>query len=634
MASIKAPGGGAAAPGVGSARLSDLKSGFMVFLIALPLCLGIASASNCPAIAGVYTAIAGGLIATLLSNSQLTIKGPAAGLIVIVLGCMNEFSTYYTKQTDAFAATGATDVAFAAYRATLAICVVSGVMQVLFGAIKGGALGDFFPSSAVHGLLASIGVIIIAKQVPVALGVSQSYLLDEHGNQPEPLFLILSLPKVVALHYDAQIAAIGVVGVLIMFGLPAFSQKLVKAVPSQLVVLLVTIPLAVFVLGVPHPAVTIGGYELLSEKKPPPVDTPKETPKEADLNASTVSTGSLVNEAGKDAGVHAAPTPVKPYQPLVKVPNDVGTQLKNTASDLAAMKFLPYFDVLWSHDTWIMSLKWVALFSIIGSLESLLSAKAVDTLDPKKRKTDLNRDLLAVGVANTAVAFFGGIPMIAEIVRSRANIDNGAQSRMSNFFHGMFLLLSILTIPMLLNLIPMAALASMLIFTGFRLAHPREFMHVYHLGREQLVVFVATILGVLATDLLQGICIGIAVKLLIHFINGVPVRSLFKPFLTIEQHDPNTYLIRASQSAVFSNWLLFRKQIYTYGFLQDKNIIVDLSETRLVDHTVMEKLQEVKRDFEGKGLSLEIRGLDKHVSVSGHPNAARIRPTSELASHH
>ncbi|HLQ46027.1 MAG TPA: SulP family inorganic anion transporter, partial [Planctomycetaceae bacterium] len=170
--------------------MQDLLSGFMVFLIALPLCLGIAGASGCPPVAGIYTAIAGGVITTFLSNSQLTIKGPAAGLIVIVLGCVADCTTLAKDLGIAEA-----DAAFAAYKMALAVAVVSGVLQILFGALKGGILGDFFPSSAVHGLLASIGVIIMAKQIPVAFGVPKEELLDIHHHSLEPLELILHLPK-------------------------------------------------------------------------------------------------------------------------------------------------------------------------------------------------------------------------------------------------------------------------------------------------------------------------------------------------------------------------------------------------------------------------------------------------------
>ena len=553
----------------------------MVFLIALPLCLGIAGASGCPPIAGIYTAIAGGIIATLLSNSQLTIKGPAAGLIVIVLGCVAECTTFAKDLGLADA-----EATFAAYRMMLAVAVVSGVAQIIFGALKGGVLGDFFPSSAVHGLLASIGVIIIAKQLPVAFGVPKEQLFDAHGHSFEPLDLILHLPTALT-HFNPLIAVIGIVGLVIMFGMPAFFPKLAKQVPAQLIVLLATIPLALYVLHMPFPGTEDYTYSALG--------------------------GSFTLSAKKH---------------LVNVPLDAVQTLGTRALDLTRLVVFPEFSILKQGFAW----KWVALFAIIGSLESLLSSKAVDILDPQKRKTDLNRDLLAVGVANTAVAFLGGIPMISEIVRSRANIDNGAKSKFSNMFHGLFLLAAVALIPGLLNLIPLAALAAMLVFTGFRLAHPREFAHVYHLGREQLVVFVATIIGVLATDLLVGIFIGIAVKLLIHFINGMPITSLFRPLLNIEQVDERTYRIAAAKSAVFSNWLMFRSQIYTYGLLQEKNVIVDLSETNLVDHSTMEKLSELRRDFEAKGLTLEITGLDQHVNLSQHPEGTRIR--SKPVAHH
>ena len=566
-------------PGTSTSLASDLKSGFMVFLIALPLCLGIAKASGCPPIAGIYTAIAGGVIATLLSNSQLTIKGPAAGLIVIVLGCVTDCTTFAKA-----AGIAEGDLAMAAYRMTLAVAVVSGVFQIIFGALKGGVLGDFFPSSAVHGLLASIGVIIMAKQIPVAFGVPKEQLLDAHGHSFEPLDLIFHLP-VALTHFNPLIAVIGITGLIIMFGMPAFFPKVAKKVPAQLLVLLATVPLALFLLHMPFPG-------------------------SPDYNYSAFG-GSFSLSAKKH---------------LVDVPLDAVQTLGTRAIDLTKLVFFPDFSVLKQGFAW----KWIALFAIIGSLESLLSSKAVDSLDPQKRKTDLNRDLLAVGVANTVVAFFGGIPMIAEIVRSRANIDNGATSKFSNMFHGLFLLAAVAFIPSLLNLIPLAALAAMLVFTGFRLAHPREFVHVFHVGREQFVVFVSTIIGVLATDLLIGIFIGMGVKLMIHFINGMPLSSLFRPLLNIEQIDDNTYLIKASKSAVFSNWLLFRSQIYTYGLLQNKNVIVDLSDTNLVDHSTMEKLSELRRDFAAKGLTLEITGLEHHVNLSGHPEGSRIRGTAAV----
>ena len=554
--------------------LQDFLSGFMVFLIALPLCLGISGASGCPPEAGIFTAIAGGIITAFISNSQMTIKGPAAGLIVIVLGCVTDCATF---AKDLGIAEG--DAMMAAYKMTLAVAVVSGVLQILFGAMKGGILGDFFPSAAVHGLLASIGVIIMAKQIPVAFGVPKEQLLDAHKHALEPLQLILHLPSAL-MHFNPLIAVIGLVGLVIMFGMPAFLPKLAKKVPAQVVVLLVTVPLAMFVLHMPSPGTedykyaALGGDFALSAKK------------------------------------H-----------LVNVPLDAVQQLGTRATNLLSFTFLPDFSVLKQVFAW----KWIALFAIIGSLESLLSSKAVDTLDPQKRKTDLNRDLLAVGVANTVVAFFGGIPMISEIVRSRANIDNGAKSKYSNMFHGLLLLAAIAAIPKLLNLIPLSALAAMLIFTGSRLAHIREFVHVSHIGKEQLLIFVCTIVGVLATDLLIGILIGIAVKCVVHMINGVSVKSFFKLPLSVEQTGDKVYRVQAHGSAVFSNWISFKRQLEAVGLTQRNNLIVDLSDTKLVDSSVMEKLHEVKRSFEQEGLSLTIVGLDNHRPFSNHEFAARKR---------
>ncbi|MFM7070173.1 MAG: SulP family inorganic anion transporter [Planctomycetota bacterium] len=559
---------------------ANLKAGFMVFLVALPLCLGIASASECPPIAGVYTAIAGGLIATLLSNSQLTIKGPAAGLIVIVMGCVMQFHDLAT-------AAGVENPKFEAYRMMLAVCVVAGVVQVVFGLLKGGILSDFFPSSAVHGLLASIGVIIMAKQLPVALGIPSALLRDSHNHLLEPLSLLLKMPMLIT-HFNPLIAVIGVTGLAIMFGVPALYPKLSKIVPTQLLVLLVTVPLSIFVLHMPAPG-------------------------EADYKYSVFG-----SEFALSTKSH-----------LVNVPLNVPAELGGRATDLISLKFFPNFSALQSPVAW----KWILLFAVIGSLESLLSTKAVDILDPQKRRTNLNADLTAVGVANLVVAFLGGIPMISEIVRSRANIDNGARSKYANMFHSLFLAASIAMVPALLNRIPLAALAAMLIFTGSRLAHLREFMHVLHIGREQLIVFVSTIVGVLATDLLIGMFIGIGVKLVIHYINGMPLLSIFRPFLSVEQIDGKTYLIKASKSAVFSNWLLLRRQIRSYGILDGRNIVIDFSESELVDHSVMENLHGLQSEFSANGLELRIVGLESHISLSSHPESTRVRASRQGTVH-
>jgi MFS superfamily sulfate permease-like transporter len=269
--------------------------------------------------------------------------------------------------------------------------------------------------------------------------------------------------------------------------------------------------------------------------------------------------------------------------------------------------------------------KWVMMFFIIGSLVSLLSAKAVDLLDPWKRKTNMDRDIIAVGTGNLCASLVGGLPMISEIVRSKANIDNGARTRFADLWHGLFLLACVAMIPMVLHEIPLAALAAMLVYTGYRLAHPTEFIHVYRIGKEQLAIFVTTLVVVLATDLLIGVAAGILLKMVFHVANGVPIKSLFIPYIEVEELDNHTSKIIARESAVFSNWIPFKRQIEDIGLVQRRNLIVDVSDTKLVDHSVMEKLEEIQRDFEQEGLTFEVYGLDTLQPLADNTHAARKR---------
>ena len=528
----------------------DLASGFLVFLIALPLCLAISLASGYPAIAGVFTAIGGSILTTLISNSELTIKGPAAGLIVIAVGAVTSFG--YTGGQDPRA-----DIA--AYKMALAVGVVAGVIQIAFGLVRAGVLGDFFPTATVHGMLAAIGVIIMLKEIPVTLGQSA---------KGEPLEILRQIPDKV-MHANPQIALIGIVSLMIMFGLPLLKKwiknSLFQKIPAQLIVLLVAVPMGMW-------------FDLSTDR--------------------TYSWGQQEFKVGA--------------QFLVNVPHNL----------FGAMAF-PDFSVF-SNDLYRgAAVKWVIMFALIGSLESMLSAKAIDMLDPWKRKTNLNRDLVAIGIANTAVACIGGLPMISEIVRSKANIDNGARTRFADMWHGLFLLGFVALAPGLIHRIPLAALAAMLVYTGFRLASPREFINVFKIGPEQFVIFTTTIIAVLATNLLAGIGIGIAVKAFIHLLNGLPLSSMLKPYLEVAPQGENTVVITARGSAVFTNWIPFKREIEQLGLAERNNIVVDLSGTHLVDHSVMEKLHEMELEFEQAGLRFEVVGLEGHRQFSDHPHATR-----------
>ncbi|WNG34982.1 SulP family inorganic anion transporter [Archangium violaceum] len=515
---------------------SDIVSGFLVFLIALPLCLGIAMASGFPPVAGILTAVIGGIVSSWLGSARLTIKGPAAGLIVIALGAVTEL--------------GGGDVQVG-YRRALATLVVAAVIQILFAVLRTGALGDFFPSSVVHGMLAAIGVIICSKQVHTMLGVTPT--------AKEPLPLLAEIPHSVA-KLNPEIALIGVVSLIILFGHSALAKKvtLLKRVPAPLLVLLFAVPMGLY------------------------FDLDHEHTFTFSRDVFTVGPKYLVNLPG---------------------------------NLLSAITF-PDFSAIFSST----SIKYIVMFALVGSIESLLSAKAVDMLDPEKRRSNLDKDLFATGTGNLIAGLLGGLPMISEIVRSSANISYGAKSRLSNFFHGLFLLLFVAFAPMLIHRIPLAALAAMLIFTGVRLASPSEFVKTFRIGAEQLLIFTFTLGVTLATDLLVGVAAGIVLKVVVHLINRAPLAGLFR--LDFEEHEADDRVVlRVRNAAIFTNYLKLKKQLARHSEAQ--HVEVDLTHARLVDHTVMERLHELEGEFSREGRRLHIRGLEQHRSLSPHPLSAR-----------
>lgn len=519
----------------------DIVSGFFVFLIALPLCLGIAKASGFPPIAGLFTAILGGIITPWFSNSELTIKGPAAGLIVIVAGAVQEF-TELTK--------GSNDPMLA-YRLTLGVGVVAGVLQIIFGLLKAGRFSDFFPKAAVHGMLAAIGIIIFSKQFHTVLGVVPE--------SKEPLKLLLEIPNSI-MNWNPEVACIGFISLAILFSFPLMPLEFRKFVPAPMVVIILGIAMGHW-------------FDLEHEHK-----------------------YLFLDHHEYDLGPRF----------LVEIPSNL----------LEGITF-PLFTAV---TTWV-GIKWILLFSLVGTLESILSAKAVDMIDPLKRKTDLDRDVLGIGIANTIAAFIGGLPMISEILRSKANIDNGAKSRFSNTFHGLFILLFVATVPWLIHSIPLASLAGLLVYTGYRLASPGEFVKVYKIGPEQLIVFASTCIGVLATDLLIGVAIGMLVKVCIHLYNGAKLRYIFSPNLSLEQSGNNHMIMHVKDAMVFTNWLSFKKSFTQNGAYEE--ITIDLSTTSLVDHTVMESLEELVEEEKAHGRKIHVQGLTDMKPVSSHPHSAR-----------
>lgn len=510
---------------------NELLSGFIVSLLALPLSLGIASASDFPnPLYGVLTAIIGGLIVGVFSGSRLTIKGPAAGLIVICAGSISAF--------------GGGEIG---WQMTLGAIFVAGILQIMFGSLKLGKLSDFFPLAAVHGMLAAIGLIVISKQIHILLGVNP--LNAEGKPMIEPFELIEALPATFALiQQNMNIVIVGMVSLGIAFIIPMIKMQWLKKIPIPMIVLAIAIPLGIVL----H----------LDEQK-----------------------GAL----------------------------------------LAFNK--PFMDIIQFHASFagleqpILFFEYVHLFSLIGSLESLLTAKAIDMIDPMKIKSDYDRDLIAVGGGNMIASLFGGLPMIAEVARSTNNVNNGAKTKWANVFHGIFLLLFMLACIPILELIPKASLAAILIVVGIKLAHPKEFIHMYKIGKEQLVIFVVTILCTLGIDLLVGIGASILTKLII---NAYYSKSLIKNFaLDVEINDDieGMTILHIKKTAVFTNILHLKKLIYS---LKDsKHIVLEYSNAVFIDHTAMTALHQIKEDFELEGRVLEFRGMEILTPHSNHPLSAR-----------
>lgn len=503
---------------------SDALSGFLVFLLALPLSLGIAKASEFPPAMGVLTAMIGGLFVSFFAGSRLTIKGPAAGLITICAGAVTELG-------------GGTQ----GWHLALGVIVVASLIQICFGFLKFGSLSDFFPHSAVHGMLAAIGLIIFSKQIHVLLGIDPATLKGL-----EPLELFAKIPDSI-MHEDPRVTLVGIVSLIIIFGLPLIKSKVAKKIPAPMIVLLVTIPMA-WVMDFKH---------------------------------------------------------TEPAFDMVKI-----------GKFWESVSFNADFSAIGSFVFW----KYVLMFLFVNSLESLLTVKAIDSLDPWKRISNPNKDLVAVGAGNALSGLLGGLPMISEVARSSANISFGGRTRWSNFFHGAFLLIAMLLFIPLIEMIPNTALAALLIAVGYRLASPHEFFKTYKIGSEQLVIFITTIIVTVATDLLVGVGAGILMKFFFHILNGAPIRSLFKARYELYENNGN-YDIKVIDSAIFSN-LIGYKRLFRQ-LKPGKKITLNFSESRIVDHSFLEALHHFEEEYVHTGGDVKVQGFDNFKALSNHPLATR-----------
>jgi MFS superfamily sulfate permease-like transporter len=259
-------------------------------------------------------------------------------------------------------------------------------------------------------------------------------------------------------------------------------------------------------------------------------------------------------------------------------------------------------------------IKFVVMFALVGSLEALLTVKAIDMMDPFKRKSDYNKDLMAVGLGNIIAGLLGGLPMISEVARSSANVSNGAKTRWANFFHGIFILIFLIFAVSFSNLIPMSALAAMLIGVGYKLAHPKEFRHMFKIGKDQLSIFIVTIFVTLASDLLIGIAAGIMLKLIIHLTRGVSFGELFRVKTIVQE---NT--ITVVGPLIFSNFLGVKRLISNFPL--NSQLILNISNCKIIDHSVIETLHHLEEDFKNEGGQFVIRGLELFNSITNHPDS-------------
>lgn len=524
----------------------DFISGFLVFLLAMPLSLGIAKASGFPAGMGVLTAMIGGLVVSLFAGSRLTIKGPAAGLITVCAAACTDLGALGLHDS----AGGLIDGVYLACGAI----VVMALLQVVFGFLKFGSYSDFFPHSVVHGMLAAIGILIFAKQFPVLLGVP-----PEMTKGLSPIELYTHIPQFIQ-NANGQVALIGLTSIAIIFLLPALGGFF-KKIPAPMVVLLIMIPVAL------------------------------------SLHFNT----NLSQETHK-----------------AKYLVSIGEFWQN-------VKFSASFAAIGTGVFW----KYVLMFLFVNSLESLLTVKAIDGLDPFKRKSNYNKDLKALALGNGLSGLLGGLPMISEVARSVANVNNGARTRWANFFHGLCLFLAMLFLIPVIEMIPTAALAAMLIGVAYRLAAPKEFIGAYKIGPEQLVIFLVTIFVTVAEDLLMGVAAGILVKILFHLINGASLKSLFKADYKVDETD-DKYVIHVRGAATFSNFLAYKKLWATMNL--QKNIIFNFSESTLVDHSFMDQLHLFEEDVILAGGQVAWEGLTKFHALSNHPLAAR-KIANRVAEH-
>lgn len=525
----------------------DLPSGLVVFLVALPLCLGIALASGAPFFSGIISGIVGGIVIGFLSNSQLSVSGPAAGLAALVLGAIT---------------------AIGDFRLFLCAVLIAGILQMLMGFAKLGGIANYIPSSVIKGMLTSIGILIVAKQIPHAFG----YDKDEKGNITELLpygsenmhELLQPLH-----HIEVGVTVICVISIIIMLlWEKPFIKKRLPFVPGALVAVIAAIL----------------------------------------INQVWISTGSLL-----------------------AVQNEHLVQIKAASSASEFLGFFTFPDFSGFMDGKIIV--YGIAIAIIASLETLLSIEAIDNLDPERRVTNTNRELFAQGIGNSVAGLIGGLPITSVIVRSSANVNAGAKSKMSAVVHGLLLLISVILIPTLLNKIPLSALAAILLLTGYKLAKPSVFFQTIKNGKYQYIPFFVTVIFIIAIDLFgivpavsgKGLLIGVIAGIIAAFgaiLHGNLKNSYF--FHKDKHHEGDIINIHLSEEVSFLNKAAIRQTLDKMP--GNTSVIIDASNSTYIDFDVLELIKEFR------DIKAPLKNI--HLQLKGFKEVYKIDSTSNVSSGH
>ena len=520
---------------------SDFPASIVVFFVALPLCLGIALASGAPLFSGVIAGIVGGIVVGALSGSKIGVSGPAAGLAAIVLVAIGSLGGYENF---------------------LVAVVLAGIIQIIFGIVKAGIIGYYFPSSVIKGMLTGIGIIIILKQIPHFFGYDSDpegdwafFQVDGQNTFTEILDTLNNISPGATL-----IATIGL-GILILW-----SNVLSK---KGKIFQLIQGPVVAVVVGIIYYIMT-KDHEVLSISKDHMVSVP--------------------------------------------VPEGI-------SSFLAQFRF-PNFSAITNPQVWVTAFT----MALVASLETLLCVEATDKLDPEKNVTPTNRELLAQGTGNIISGLIGGLPITQVIVRSSANIQSGGKTKLSAIIHGFLLLISVILIPTLLNMIPLSVLAAILFVVGFKLAKPSLFKKMYQLGWKQFLPFIVTVLGLVFTDMLMGILLGLAVGILIIIIKSYQNSH----FLHIEDKSDGIHRIKMTlaEEVTFFNKGAILKELDSLP--RDTYLELNMLNTRYLDYDIIEILEDFS--FKAKERNIDIKLISKRGIVenpSSYIDFFEKRPKSE-----